>query len=115
MHGPWSDRRVGPVLGAAGVFVLLVIAGMAIYVTRTAWPSFASNGPGWFGSGGNANTQLDAIFSSRAPFEYELRAWPLLYGTALASGGAVLAGLAVSTLASLYIVAFAPPAITRTP
>ena len=113
MDGWWSDRRVGPALGSAGVLVLLVIAGMAIYVTRTAWPAFAANGPAWFGSGGNANTQLDQIFSSKEPFEYTLRAWPLLYGTALAAGGAVLAGLVVSTLAALYIVAFAPPSMTR--
>jgi phosphate transport system permease protein len=113
VDGLWSDRRVGPALGGAGVLVLLVIAGMAVYVTRTAWPSFSANGLSWFGSGGNANTQLDAIFSSKAPYEYTLRAWPLLYGTALASGGAVLLGLVVSTFTALYMVAFAPPAMTR--
>jgi phosphate transport system permease protein len=109
----WSDRLVGRVLGAAGVLVLLVIGGMAVYVLKTAWPSFAANGLHWFGAGGNANTQLDRIFSSKAPYEYELRAWPLLYGTALAAGGAVVLGLVVSTLAALYIVAFAPPAMVR--
>ncbi|HEY6890161.1 MAG TPA: ABC transporter permease subunit [Solirubrobacter sp.] len=109
----WSDRRVGPALGAAGVLVLLIIAGMAVYVLRTAWPSFSENGLSWFGTGGNANTQLDAIFSSKHPFEYTLRAWPLLYGTALAAGGAVLLGLVVSTLAAVYIVEFAPPSMAR--
>src|SRR6478752_3056678 len=86
---------------------------MAIYVTRRAWPSFAANGPAWFGPGGDANAQLQSIFQSSAPFQYTLRAWPLVYGTVLAAGGAVLAGLVLSTFAALFIVGFAPPALTR--
>ena len=109
----WSDRRVGPALGSAGVLVLLVIAGMTVYVLKEAWPSFAENGLHWFGAGGNANTQLDGIFSSKAPFEYTLRAWPLLYGTILSSGGAVVLGLALSTLTAVFIVEFAPPSLVR--
>ncbi len=115
MHaGWWSDRRIGPLLGAAGVLVLLVIVGMAIYVTKVAWPSFSANGPAWFGPGGDANVQLQEIFSSREPFEYLLRAWPLLYGTALAAGGAVVCGLVLSTLTALFVVGFAPPLLART-
>ena len=113
MHGWWSDRRIGPLLGAAGVLVLLVIVGMTVYVTKVAWPSFSANGLAWFGSGGDANLQLQEIFSSREPFEYTLRAWPLLYGTALASGGAVLFGLVLSTLTALFVVGFAPPVLAR--
>ena len=109
----WSDRRVGPALGSAGVFVLLIIAGMTVYVLKEAWPSFSANGLAWFGSGGDANVQLAEIFRSAPPFEYTLRAWPLVYGTVLAAGGAVVAGLVLSTLAALFIVAFAPPSITR--
>ena len=109
----WSDRRVGPALGSAGVFVLLIIAGMAVYVMKEAWPSFSANGLAWFGSGGDANLQLAEIFRSAPPFEYTLRAWPLVYGTVLAAGGAVVAGLVLSTLAAVFIVAFAPPSITR--
>lgn len=114
MHGWWSDRRIGPLLGAAGVLVLLVIAGMTIYVTKVAWPSLNANGLRWFGPGGDANVQLQEIFSSREPFEYTLRAWPLVYGTALASGGAVLLGLVLSTLTAVFVVGFAPPALART-
>ncbi len=94
--------------------MLVVIVGMAIYVLRTAWPSFAHNGLDWFGTGGDANVQLQDIFSSKPPFTYTLRAWPLLYGTALAAGGAVLFGLVISTLVALFIVAFAPPSLART-
>src|SRR5689334_10568185 len=86
---------------------------MAVYVFKEAWPSFSSNCLAWFGSGGDANVQLAEIFRSAPPFEYMLRAWPLVYGTALASGGAVVAGLVLSTLAAVFIVAFAPPAVTR--
>src|ERR1700754_1388027 len=86
---------------------------MTVYVVKTAWPSFSANGLAWFGSGGDANVQLQEIFSSRAPFTYTLRAFPLLYGTALAAGGAVLAGLVISTLAALFIVAFAPASLNR--
>lgn len=109
----WSDRRVGPALGSAGVLVLLIIAGMAVYVFKEAWPSFSANGLAWFGTGGDPNVQLGEIFRSAPPFEYTFRAWALVYGTALASGGAVVAGLVLSTLAAVFIVAFAPPSITR--
>lgn len=113
MSGWWSDRRVGPALGSAGVLVLLVIAGMAVYVTKEAWPSFSANGFAWFGTGGDANVQLGEIFRSAPPFEYTLRAFPLLYGTVLAAGGAVVFGLVLSTLTAVFIVAFAPPSVTR--
>jgi phosphate ABC transporter permease protein PstC len=110
----WSDAFVGPILAATGVFVLLVIAGMAIYVFHRAWPSFSHNGLAWFGSGEDANVQLNAIFDSKAPhLVYTLRAWPLLYGTALCAGGAVILGMIVSTFAAVFIVEFAPPSLTR--
>ena len=110
----WSDRLVGPALGGAGVLVLLVIAGMAIYVFNRAWPSFHANGLAWFGSGGDANAQLQKIFESKPPqFGYTLHAWPLLYGTALSSGGAVLLGLFVATFAAVFVVEFAPPSVAR--
>ena len=67
----------------------------------------------WFGTGGDANVQLEQIFRSAPPFEYELRAWPLLYGTLLSSGGAVVLGLVLSTLVAVFIVEFAPPSVTR--
>ncbi|MDA0141975.1 PstC family ABC transporter permease [Solirubrobacter deserti] len=113
MSGWWSDRRVGPALGSAGVLVLAIIAGMTVYVLREAWPSFSANGLAWFGTGGDANVQLENIFRSEPPFEYMLRAWPLLYGTLLSSGGAVIFGLVLSTLTAVFIVEFAPPSVVR--
>lgn len=110
----WSDRLVGRALGVAGVLVLLVIAGMTAFVLHTAWPSFRANGLAWFGPGGDANLQLQQIYESKPPgFGYTLRAWPLLYGTALSSGGAVLLGLVLSTFSAIFVVEFAPPALAR--
>jgi phosphate transport system permease protein len=110
----WSDRLVGPVLGGAGVLLLLIIAGMTVFVFHAAWPSFHANGLAWFGSGEDANVQIQHIYESHPPhYVYTLRAWPLLYGTALCSGGAVLLGLIVSTFSAIFIVEFAPPSITR--
>jgi phosphate transport system permease protein len=113
-HGLWSDRLVGPLLGGAACLVLGLIAGVVVYVFDQAWPSFQANGLRWFGSGGDVNIQLQDIFDSAPPFEYTLRAWPLIWGTALSSGGAVVIGLAISVLAAVFIVEFAPPRIRRT-
>jgi phosphate transport system permease protein len=109
----WSDRVVGPALGAVGCLVLALIVGLVVYVFDQAWPSFSANGLSWFGSGGDANAQLDEIFSSAPPFEYTLRAWPLIWGTALSSGGAVVLALAASVPAAVFLVVFAPPRARR--
>jgi phosphate transport system permease protein len=113
-HGLWSDRVVGTVLAATACLVLGLIAGVVGYVFDQAWPSFEANGLRWFGSGGDVNIQLQDIFSSAPPFEYELNAWPLLWGTVLSSGGAVVVGLVISVLAAVFIVEFAPQRVRRT-
>jgi len=103
-------------LGALAVALLALIVGMLAFVLVQAWPSFAHNGLAWFGSGGNANTQLNDIYQSPADphhYQYHLRAWPLLYGTALSTGLAVLLGLPFALLCALFTVEFAPPGIAR--
>jgi phosphate ABC transporter permease protein PstC len=112
----WPDSRVEPLLGAVASLVLLLIAGMVIFVFKEAWPSFQANGFAWFGSGGDVDTQLEDIFNSPAnpnQYVYELHAWPLLWGTFLVTGGAVLLGTAFSVLAAIFIVEFAPPLVNR--
>jgi phosphate transport system permease protein len=109
----WSDRLVGPLLAAVGCLVLLTIAGVVGYVFDHAWPSFSANGLRWFGSGGDVNLQLQDIFASKPPFEYLLRAWPLVYGTALAAGGAVVLGVLVSVPAAVFVAHFAPAGVRR--
>lgn len=119
LRAPWSDGRAERTLGAAACLVLLTIAGMAVFVFAKAWPSFAGNGPGWFGSpaGDTAvDAQLQDIFNSPADpghYVYELGAWPLIWGTILTTVGAVLIGLAISVLSAVFLVEFAPAPIRR--
>ncbi len=53
-------------LGALACLVLLLIAGMVVFVFAKAWPSFAHNGLAWFGAGGDVDQQLEDIFNSPA-------------------------------------------------
>jgi phosphate transport system permease protein len=113
--GFWSDRRVERMLGAVACVVLLLIVGMIAFVFAKAWPSFAHNGLAWFGSGGDVDRQLEDIFNSPSNpdnYVYELRAWPLLWGTAVVTFGAVLIGIVFSLFAAIFIVEFAPPRLT---
>jgi phosphate transport system permease protein len=112
----WSDARVERVLGAIACVVLALIGGMVLFVFSKAWPSFAHNGLAWFGSGQNVDQQLTDIFNSPANpnnYEYELRAWPLLYGTFITTAGAVFFGLLFATFSAIFIVEFAPARLQR--
>lgn len=103
-------------LGALAMGLLALIAGMLVFVFQEAWPSFAGNGLAWFGAGGNANTQLAEIYASPAEpanWIYHLRAWPIVYGTVLSTGLAVMIALPFSLLCALFIVEFAPPGLAR--
>jgi len=114
--GVWSDRRVELTLGALGVVLLLLIAGMVIFVFGKAWPSFANNGLSWFGAGGSVDQQLIDIFDSPArpeDYVYKLRAWPLLWGTMVTTGLAVLFGLIFALASAIFIVEFAPPRVQK--
>ena len=114
--GVRSDQRAELLLGALACLVLALILGMIVFVFTKAWPSFSANGLAWFGSGGDVDAQLTDIFNSPAnpkAYVYELCAWPLLYGTALTTGGAVLVGLVFSVLAAIFIVEFAPERLQR--
>ena len=112
-----SDRRAERMLGALACVVLLVIASMVISVLDKAWPSFAHNGLGWFGSSSTGvDAQLTSIFNSPADpadFVYELSAWPLLYGTALITIASLAIGLTFAVLAAIFIVEFAPRPMRR--
>ncbi len=103
-------------LGAVACLVLLLIVGMIGFVFSKAWPSFAHNGLAWFGSGGDLDQQLEDIFaspSSPAEYVYELRAWPLIWGTFVVTAGAVLIGTVFALFAAIFIVEFAPSRLVR--
>ena len=109
-----QERRAELAHGALAAGVLIVIALIAVTVFSKAWPSFAHNGLAWFGSGGDVDTQLSAIINGPkdpAHYEYHIRAWPLIWGTILTSGMAVVLGMVVSILAAAFIVEFAPEGV----
>src|ERR671917_1666742 len=107
----WSDHRTERLLGAVACTVLVLIAGMVVFVFAKDWPSFANNGLAWFGSGTNVDTLLTDIFNSPAnpeAYVYEMRAWPLIYGTFITTAGAVVIGVVFATFAAIFIVEIAP-------
>jgi phosphate transport system permease protein len=111
-----TDRRVELSLGALASAILVLIVGMVVFVFSKAWPSFAHNGLSWFGSGGNVDQQLTDIFNSPAnpaAYVYHLRAWPLIYSTAITTLGAVIIGLVFALLSAVFIVEFAPDRVRR--
>ncbi|HEX8853976.1 MAG TPA: phosphate ABC transporter permease subunit PstC [Thermoleophilaceae bacterium] len=116
VSGQRQDRRAELGLGALASCVLLLIVGMVVFVFGKAWPSFAHNGLAWFGGGGNVDRQLTDIFNSPANpsnYVYKMHAWPLLYGTAVTTLGAVVIGITFALLSAVFIVEFAPAQLRR--
>jgi ABC-type phosphate transport system permease subunit len=96
--------------------VLLVVVLLVLFVFREAWPSFAHNGLGWFGSGGNPDQQIQAIFTSGNLLQqpvYTFHAWPIIWGTILVTGGAVLLSFVSALFVAVFVVEFAPEWIRR--
>jgi ABC-type phosphate transport system permease subunit len=79
-----QDRRAELMLGALVCVVLTFVALLVVFVFAEAWPSFAHNGFGWFGAGGNPDKQIEGIFTSgnllQEP-EYTFNAWPIIDDT----------------------------------
>ncbi|MDX6728847.1 MAG: phosphate transport system permease protein [Baekduia sp.] len=109
---PWTDRQAAWRLGAVACLVLLIIVLMVGFVAVRAWPALQANGyVTWLGSGGDVDRQLgDMIKTGQHPPDaaYHLRAWPLVYGTLLTTGVAVVVGLGFSLFSAIFIVEFAP-------
>ncbi|HEV3071653.1 MAG TPA: ABC transporter permease subunit [Solirubrobacteraceae bacterium] len=114
---PSAEGRAELAFGAVAVGVLAFVLAMLVTVFVEAWPSFAHNGYiKWFFPGGDVDQQLKAIINSPtdpAHYNYHLRAWPLLWDTALTTGIAVVLGLALSLLSAIFIVEFAPQSVKR--
>ena len=72
--------------------------------------------PGWFGPGGNVDSQIQSIFTSgdlqTAP-EYTFHAWPLIWSTILTTVGAVVIAFVCALFISVFIVEFAPEPLKR--
>jgi phosphate transport system permease protein len=112
-----AERRAELLLGAVAVGVLAFVLALVVTVFVEAWPSFAHNGYiDWFLPGGDVETQLKAMITGPtdpAHYVYHLRAWPLLWGTILPTGIAVVLGLMLSVLSAIFIVEFAPTPLQR--
>ena len=111
-----SDLRAELALGALVCLVVALLLGMFAFVIYQAWPSFAHNGLGWFGSGGNVDAEVQRMFNSGASLGrpvYTFHAWPLIWGTILVVGGAVTIGFVCSLFVAVFIVEFAPDPMRR--
>jgi ABC-type phosphate transport system permease subunit len=108
--------------------VLLLIVLMIAFVAVRAWPSFQHNGLSWFTGKGDVDEQIGRQVNTGArptAADFQLGAWPLIWGTFmttgfaliwgtfLTTGFAVLFGLVFSVLAAIFIVEFAPRGLRR--
>lgn len=111
-----QDERAELLLGALACAVLLFVVALVAFVFREAWPSFSANGLAWFGPGGNVDQQIQAIFTSGQSLAepvYTFRAWPIVWGTILVTGGAVLLSFVSALFVAVFVVEFAPEWMRR--
>jgi phosphate transport system permease protein len=116
LREPWSDQRAERTLGALASLVLLVVVLMIVFVAVRAWPSFQHNGLSWFTGKGDVDVQIGNQVNTGARPDaavFQLGAWPLIWGTVLTTGFAVVLGLVFSVLAAIFIVEFAPNGLRR--
>jgi phosphate transport system permease protein len=106
-----QDQRAEFGLGALICLVVLVLLAMLAFIFQEAWASFHHNGLHWFGAGGNADQQIQAIFQSgderRAP-QLLIHAWPFVWSTILTTVGAVVIAFVCSLFVAVFMVEFAP-------
>jgi phosphate transport system permease protein len=111
LRHPWSDSRAERVLGAVSLLVGVCVITMIVFVGVRAWPIFEHNGLSWLLPGGTLETQLanmQATSVNPPAAAFHLNAWPLVYGTLLSTGFAVVLGVAIAVLSSIFIVELAP-------
>jgi ABC-type phosphate transport system permease subunit len=116
LRKPWPDRRAERSLGAASLLVGVGVVAMVVFVAKGAWPLFHYNGLSWLGGGGDFESEVAKMTaaSNKPPASvYQLRAWPLIYGTLLTSAIAVVLGMTIAVLSSIFIVELAPARVTR--
>jgi ABC-type phosphate transport system permease subunit len=116
LRNPWPDHRAERTLGAVSLLVGALVVAMVAFVAVHAWPTFQHNGLSWLGPGGNLETQIANMQATSVhppASAYHLRAWPLVYGTILSTGVAVVLALAIALLSSIFIVELAPARLRR--
>jgi len=108
---PWSDRRAERTLGAVSLLIGAGVTAMIVFVAVRAWPIFQHNGLSWLLGGGDFEAEIarmNAASVHPTNADYQLRAWPLIYGTLLTSAIAVVLGMVIGVLSSVFIVELAP-------
>jgi ABC-type phosphate transport system permease subunit len=116
LRHPWPDHRAELSLGAVSLLIGVAVVAMIVFVAIQAWPTFSHNGLAWLGSGGSLERQIaDMQATSVHPpaSAYHLRAWPLIWGTLISTVPAVILGLAIAVLSSIFIVELAPARLRR--
>jgi phosphate transport system permease protein len=111
LRAPWSDRRAELTLGAVSLLVGVAVVAMIVFVAVQAWPTLEHNGLSWFGSGGNLKDQIENMQNAGphpAAAAYYFRAWPLIWATIITTVPAVLLGVTIAVLSSIFIVELAP-------
>jgi phosphate transport system permease protein len=116
LRSPWPDHRAERTLGAVSLLVCVLVGAMVVFVAVRAWPTFQHEGLSWLTGGGKLETQvanMQATSVKPPPSAFHLRAWPLIYGTLVTTVIAVVLGLAVAVLSSIFIVELAPPRLRK--
>jgi phosphate transport system permease protein len=116
VRDPWPDRRAERVLGGVSLSIGACVIAMVAFVGVRAWPVFAHDGLSWLGPGGSLDTQLanmQATSVNPPASAFHLNAWPLVYGTLLSTFFAVILGIVVAVLASIFIVELAPERLRK--
>jgi phosphate transport system permease protein len=116
LRKPWTDHRAERTLGAVSLLVGVVVIAMVVFVASKAWPIFRYNGLSWLGGGGDFEQEIarmTAASTNPPPAVYHLRTWPLIYGTLLTSSIAVVFGMAIALLSSIFIVELAPARVSK--
>jgi|SRR5665213_1605350 len=116
LRNPWTDSRAERTLGAASLLVCVCVIAMIVFVGVRAWPIFEHDGFSWLGPGGSLQTQIanmQATSVNPPAAAFHLNAWPLVYGTLLSTGIAVVLGVVVAVLSSIFIVELAPARLRK--
>jgi phosphate transport system permease protein len=116
LRNPWPDHRAERTLGAVSLLVSVCVIAMIVFVGIRAWPIFAHDGLSWLASGGSLQTQIanmQATSVNPPASAFHLNAWPLLYGTLVSTGIAVVLGVVIAVLSSIFIVELAPARLRK--
>jgi phosphate transport system permease protein len=116
LRKPWPDHRAERLLGAVSLLVGVAVVAIVVFVATKAWPIFEHNGLSWVFGGADLEAEVNkmtAATTNPAASVFHLRAWPLIYGTVLTSAIAVVLGMVIAVLASVFIVELAPRRVSR--